>query len=200
MTKPDKITLPPEPPAAEPPRQNGWLTYVMEIAKNLVIAMLLYLLIDHFVLDRVRVENISMYPTLKEGEVLFVNKLAYKLGSVERGDIVTFHYPLEPTLSFIKRAIGLPGDAVEIKDKQVWVNGIILTEPYIVTPSDYTGQWVVPADSVFVLGDNRVDSADSHVWGFVPFNDLVGKAMAVYWPLDRFRLLTHPNLMSAASP
>ncbi len=139
-----------------------------------------------------------MFPTLKEGEVLIVNKLAYKLGSVERGDILTFHYPLEPSLDYIKRAIGLPGDIIEIKDKQVWVNGIALNEPYIVKPADYTGNWVVPAESLFVLGDNRVDSADSHVWGFVPFNDLVGKVLAVYWPPNRIRLITHSNLMLAA--
>lgn len=198
MTNPDHLTLPPE-PAETPPLKDNWRSYILEIAKNLVFALLLYFLADS-VIDRVVVNNISMYPTLKPGDMLMVNKLAYKLGHVERGDILTFHYPLEPTLNFIKRAIGLPGDTVEIKDKQVWVNGTALTEPYIVTPSDYIGRWVVPADSVFVLGDNRVDSADSHVWGFVPFNDLVGKVLTIYWPLDRFRIITHPNLMAAANP
>ena len=197
MTSPNNLSLPPEPVETQP-QKNGWWVYVLDIAKQLVVALVLVLLING-VIDRVRVENISMFPTLKEGERIFVNKLAYKLGSVERGDILTFHYPLEPTLNYIKRAIGLPGDTVEIKDKQVWVNGIILNEPYIVTPSDYTGKWVIPAESVFVLGDNRIDSADSHIWGFVPFKDLVGKALAVYWPLDRIRILTHPNLTLAAS-
>ena len=198
MTSTNNPSLPPE-PAETPPQRNRWLFDVLDIVKQLAFALLLYFLVDKFMLDRVVVNNISMYPTLKEGEALFVNKLAYKLGSVDRGDIITFHYPLDPSLNFIKRAIGLPGDLVEIKDKQVWVNGIVLNEPYIMTPSNYTGEWVVPAESVFVLGDNRVDSADSHIWGFVPFNDLVGKAMMVYWPLDRFRILTHPNLMLAPS-
>ena len=198
MTSSNNLSLPPESDET-PPQKNRWMYDVLDIAKQLAIALLLYFLIDKFMLDRVVVNNISMYPTLKEGEALFVNKLAYKLGSVDRGDIITFHYPLDPSLNFIKRAIGLPGDLVEIKDKQVWVNGIVLNEPYIITPSNYTGEWVVPAESVFVLGDNRVDSADSHIWGFVPFNDLVGKAMVVYWPLDRFRFLTHPNLMLAPS-
>ncbi len=197
MTNPNNLSLPPE-PAETPPQNNSWLYTILDIAKYLIIALVLYFLVDS-VIDRVRVENVSMYPTLKEGELLIVNKLAFKLGNIERGDILTFHYPLEPKLNFIKRAIGLPGDSVEIKDKQVWVNGIVLNEPYIMTPSDYIGKWIVPAESVFVLGDNRIDSADSHIWGFVPFNDLVGKAMAVYWPLDRFRLLTHPNLMLAAN-
>ena len=198
MTSTNNPSLPPE-PAETPPQRNSWLVDVLDIVKLLAFALLLYFLVDKFMLDRVVVNNISMYPTLKEGEALFVNKLAYKLGSVDRGDIITFHYPLDPSLNFIKRAIGLPGDLVEIKDKQVWVNGIVLNEPYIITPSNYTGEWVVPAESVFVLGDNRVDSADSHIWGFVPFNDLVGKAMMVYWPLVRFRVLTHPNLMLAPS-
>ena len=197
MTSPNNLSIPPE-PAETPLQKHGWLYTILDIAKQLVVALVLVFLINS-VIDRVRVENISMFPTLKEGERIFVNKLAYKLGSVERGDILTFHYPLEPTLNYIKRAIGLPGDTVEIKDKQVWVNGIILNEPYIVTPSDYTGKWVIPAESVFVLGDNRIDSADSHIWGFVPFKDLVGKALAVYWPLDRIRILTHPNLTLAAS-
>ena len=197
MNNSNNISLPPEPAEILPPK-NSWLHTILDIAKMLVVALVLYFLIDS-VIDRVRVENISMVPTLKEGEILIVNKLAYQLGSVERGDILTFHYPLETKLNYIKRAIGLPGDTVEIKGKQVSVNGITLNEPYIVSPSDYEGEWIVPAESVFVLGDNRVDSADSHVWGFVPFKDLVGKALAVYWPLDRIRLLTHPNLMLAAS-
>jgi signal peptidase I len=195
MNNSNNLSLPPE-PAEIPPQKNSWLVVVMDIAKMLAVALVLYFLIDS-VIDRVRVENISMFPTLKEDEILIVNKLAYQLGSVQRGDILTFHYPLEPKLNYIKRAIGLPGDIVEIKDKQVRVNNIILNEPYIVAPSDYTGTWVVPAESVFVLGDNRIDSADSHVWGFVPFKDLVGKALAVYWPPDRIHLLTHPNLMLA---
>ena len=132
--------------------------------------------------------------------MLFVNKLAYRFGSVERGDVITFHYPLDPKFSFIKRAIGLPGDVVEIQDGQVRVNGTVLNEPYIVTPPDYNGSWVVPPDSLFVLGDNRVDSADSHIWGFVPYQNLIGKVLMVYWPPQQIRIVTHANLLSATSP
>ena len=179
--------------------KKSWLADFMEIGRQLVFAVLLFLLVDS-VIDRVRVLNISMFPTFKEGEMLFVNKLAYRFGEVERGDIVTFHYPLDPTLSFIKRAIGLPGDEVEIENAQVRVNGVLLNEPYVVTPSDYSGKWSVPPDSLFVLGDNRVDSADSHVWGFVPYSHLVGKVLMVYWPLDHTRVITHANLMPTPSP
>jgi signal peptidase I len=198
MDKQKDVSLPPEEVETQP-QKEGWQVVVLDFAKNLFIALILVFLVN-LVIDRVRVENISMFPTLKEGDMLVVNKLAYKLGKVERGDILTFHYPLDPKLSFIKRAIGLPGDTVEIVNKKVWVNGYSLNEPYIVTPSDYTGKWVVPADSVFVLGDNRVDSADSHVWGFVPSNDLVGKVLAVYWPPNRMRIVSHPVLMVSATP
>jgi signal peptidase I len=179
--------------------KKQWLADLLEIGRQLAFAILLFFLVDK-IIDRVRVENISMFPTFKEGEMLFVNKLAYRLGSVERGDIITFHYPLDPKLSFIKRAIGLPGDVVEVRDKQVLVNGVVLNEPYIVTLPDYSGKWAVPADALFVLGDNRVDSADSHVWGFVPYGNLVGKVLMVYWPLDHLHVVTHTNLMVPASP
>jgi signal peptidase I len=198
MDKQKDVSLPSEDVETQP-QKEGWQVVVLDFAKNLLIALVLVFLVN-LVIDRVRVENISMFPTLKEGDMLVVNKLAYKLGKVDRGDIITFHYPLDPKLSFIKRAIGLPGDMVEIVNKKVWVNGHALNEPYIVTPSDYTGKWVVPADSVFVLGDNRVDSADSHVWGFVPSNDLVGKVLAVYWPPNRMRIVSHPDLMASATP
>jgi signal peptidase I len=192
-----------EPPVLQPenaaPARKQWLEDALEIGKQLLIALLLFFLADS-IIDRARVENVSMFPTFKEGEMLFVNKLAYRFGSVERGDIITFHYPLEPELSFIKRAIGLPGDVVEIREGRVLVNGLALIEPYIVTPSDYIGKWTVPPDSLFVLGDNRVDSADSHVWGYVPYSNLVGKVLMVYWPLDHIRLVTHSSLLPAPAP
>ena len=182
-----------------PPEKTQWRAEVIEICRQLIVAVVLFFLVDS-VIDRVKIENISMYPTFKEGEMLFVNKLAYRFGSVERGDVITFHYPLDPKFSFIKRAIGLPGDVVEIQDGQVRVNGTVLNEPYIVTPPDYNGSWVVPPDSLFVLGDNRVDSADSHIWGFVPYQNLIGKVLMVYWPPQQIRIVTHANLLSATSP
>lgn len=198
MKKPESESVPLQ-TESETPAKKRWLEDVLEIGKQLVFAILLFFLVDS-IIDRVRVENISMIPTFQEGEMLFVNKLAYRFGSVERGDIVTFHYPLDPKLSFIKRAIGLPGDVVEIGNGQVRVNGVVLNEPYIVTPVDYSGKWTVPVNSLFVLGDNRPDSADSHVWGFVPYSDLVGKVLMVYWPLNAIHIVTHADLMSPTSP
>lgn len=162
------------------------------------MAVALYFLIDS-VVARVRVENISMEPTLQPGEFLLVNKLAYRLGNFQYGDIIVFHYPPNPSEDYIKRVIGLPGDEVTVKDNQVKVNGYPLTEPYISAPPHYDGTWKVPEDSIFVLGDNRNQSSDSHSWGFVPTNYVVGKALVIYWPFSELKVLTQPNIVNAAA-
>lgn len=162
----------------------------------LVMALILYFIIDSAV-GRVRVQKISMEPTLMPGEILLVNKLEYKLGEMERGDIVTFHYPLDPSLDYVKRIIGLPGDKVIVQNGVATVNGMDLFEPYISAAPEYEGAWDVPADSLFVLGDNRNPSADSHVWGFVPLENVIGKAFAVYWPVTKLRGLPTPDIFPA---
>ncbi len=180
---------------AKPSRLKAFTRALLEILQMLAMALVLYFIIDSGV-GRVRVQKISMEPTLAQGEILLVNKLAYRFGEVEHGQIITFHYPLEPELDYVKRVIGLPGDVVEIKERQVRVNGKLLFEPYISAPPEYEGVWEVPAGEFFVLGDNRNPSADSHVWGFVPDENLIGKAFAVYWPLNRMRTLTTPDIFS----
>ncbi len=174
------------------------ITFLLELIQTLVLAVVLYVMIDT-VIARVRVENISMRPTLEPGEFLLVNKLAYKLGSTSRGDIVVFHYPLNPDEDYIKRLIGLPGDVVNIQNGIVKVNQNSLDEPYISAPPGYNGEWEVPAGSVFVLGDNRNQSSDSHAWGFVPLEKIVGKALVIYWPIKNAQVLSHPNIVNAAS-
>lgn len=179
----------------KPSRFKGFLSFLFEIVQMLVMAFVLYFMIDA-VLGRVRVQKISMEPTLVQGEILMVNKLAYKLGDVHYGDIVTFHYPEDPELDYVKRAIGLPGDTVEVKDGVVRVNGLELYEPYISAAAEYEGTWNVPEDNYFVLGDNRNPSADSHVWGFVPEENLIGKAFLVYWPVDKIRIIRTPDIFA----
>jgi len=171
-------------------------TYLFEILQTLILAAVMYVMIDA-VIARVRVENISMLPTLHPGEFLLVNKLAYKISPMSRGDIVIFHH--DEKEDYIKRLIGLPGDTIEVGDGKVSVNQQVLTEPYIAAPPSYNGVWQVPAGSVFVLGDNRNSSSDSHSWGFVSLEKLIGKALVVYWPLQNAQFLTHPNIVSAAS-
>ncbi len=168
---------------------------VRETIEMFVMALILYILIDA-VVARVVVQKISMIPTLDPGEVLLVNKLKYKFSEIERGDIITFHYPLDPQLDYVKRAIGLPGDEVVVEDGQVIVNGQALYEPYISAAPDYEGVWEVPDDALFVLGDNRNPSADSHVWGYVPVENVIGKAFAVYWPLNKIRGLSSPDVFT----
>jgi signal peptidase I len=168
-----------------------------EIIQTLLLAVVLYFLID-FVVARVRVENVSMKPTLVPGEFLLVNKLAYKFSDMSRGDIVVFHYPPQPSEDYIKRLVGLPGDDVRINNGKVFVNKLPLTEPYIMAAPAYDGEWQVPAGSIFVLGDNRNSSSDSHVWGFVPVENIMGKAIVIYWPIQNAHVLTHPNIVNAA--
>ena len=145
-----------------------------------------------------RVENISMEPTLQPGYLLIVNKLAYKLGEPKHGDIVVFHYMGDKNEDYIKRVIGLPGDEVNIENGTVYVNGIALSEPYIAAFPAYSGTWVVPEGSLFVLGDNRNNSSDSHQWGFVDLDDVVGKAVFIYYPFDVIGSLVIPDLVQAA--
>lgn len=181
---------------SEKPRQPLWVTIAWEILQTLVMAAVLYFLIDTFI-GRVRVENVSMQPTLYADEFLLVNKFAYRWGNVDHGDVVVFHYPLDPTQDYIKRVIGLPGDMVEVKNGTVYVNEIPLKEAYILAPPGYTGTWSVPEGQYFVLGDNRNSSHDSHVFGFIPHDSLVGRALVVYWPLNQFKILSHPNIVQA---
>lgn len=167
-------------------KRPAWLTFLWEVLQTLIMAIVLYFLIDT-VVGRVRVENISMQPTLHEGEFILVNKLAYRLGDFQRGDIVVFHHG--PTEDYIKRVIGLPGEKIEVREGDVFVNGEELQEPYIAAPPQYEGEWVVPDDQIYVLGDNRNQSSDSHHWGYVPAINVVGKAMVVYWPLQDLQIL-----------
>ncbi len=195
---PDPSSIPPAPVADKPRSTPAIISILWEIAQTLLLAALLYFAIDSFI-GRVRVQNVSMQPTLHADELIMVNKLAYRLGEVQRGDVIVFHYPLNPQEDFIKRVIGLPGDTVTIQNRAVLVNGVQLTEEYIAEPPTYSGEWVVPDDKLFVLGDNRNQSSDSHRWGFVPMEEVIGRALIVYWPLSELRILSHPNLVQASS-
>ena len=184
------------------PQQNvsrqrpAWVGFLWEILQTLIMAVILYFLIDT-VVGRVRVENISMQPTLHEGEFILVNKLAYRLGDFQRGDIIVFHH--DPTEDYIKRVIGLSGDTVDVRDGNVYINGQMIKEPYIAAPPHYTGSWKVPPGQIFVLGDNRNQSSDSHQWGYVPESTVVGRALVVYWPLQNLTVLNQVPTVAAAN-
>jgi len=183
--------------APESAPKNSFRELLTEAVKTILLALVLYFVISA-VTDRVRVENISMQPTLYEGELLVVSKLAYQFGEPHRGDIIVFHHTTEPPEDYIKRVIGLPGDTVTIRQGQVAINGQVITEPYVAAEPAYDGSWQVPAGNLFVLGDNRNRSSDSHVWGFVPQNTVVGRAVVIYWPITSLRILSHDDLVQAA--
>lgn len=180
-------------------KRPAWVGFAWELLQTILMAVILYFLIDTMV-GRVRVENISMKPTLHEGQFILVNKLAYRIGEFQRGDVVVFHYPRNPQEDYIKRLIGLPGDRVTVQGGQVFVNEQLLEEPYISGPPAYSNTWIVPEAQLFVLGDNRNQSSDSHSWGFVPVENVVGKALVIYWPLGELRLLNQAPIVHAANP
>ena len=183
-------------PVQKPKSRPGWVTFLLETVQTIILAVVLYFLIDS-VVARVRVENISMEPTLMPGQFILVNKLAVKLNDIQRGDVIVFHFPQNPKEDYIKRVIGLPGDSIVVRGNKVVVNNQVIAEPYISAEPAYNGTWVVPEGNLFVLGDNRNQSSDSHSWGYVPINLVVGKALIIYWPLDQFKTLSQPITVSA---
>jgi signal peptidase I len=163
--------------------------FVFELVQMVVVVFLLYKGVDAMI-GRVQVESISMQDTVQPGQLLMVFKWAYRNpDNFQRGDIVVFHAPNEPGQDYIKRLIGLPGDEVRVEQGLVFVNGVLLSEPYARQKPLYEGQWYVPQDSLFVLGDNRNLSADSHEWGYLPIENVFGRAFLVYWPPNAVHLI-----------
>ena len=155
--------------------------------RDLVLSVLLAFTIISFLYQPVQVEGTSMMPLLKNHERIVVGKIVYPVESIHRGDIIVFHYPLDPAESFIKRVIGLPGDWVRISDGRVYVNGRRLREPYILPA--YLGEQTCPPVHVapnhyYVLGDHRDFSNDSRNWGTLDREYIYGKAVFAYWPLS----------------
>jgi signal peptidase I len=157
--------------------------------RDLLIAIGLALVIIVFLYQPVKVEGTSMAPLLSDQERIFINKFVYRFEAIHRGDVVVFWYPLDRSKSFIKRVIALPGETVTIRQGVVTVNGVVVPEPYVPPQyedvSDY-GPTRVPADSYFVMGDHRVSSNDSRVFGPVPSQFIYGRAVFAYWPVDHF--------------
>ncbi len=169
--------------------QPTTLRMAADILETILLAVLVFLAVNG-VSARIRVDGTSMEPNLHTGEFVVVNKFAYKLGQAHLGDVIVFHFPGDPSQEYIKRVIGLPGDIVQVSNGLVFVNGVPLQEPYIMDAPDYQGTWIVPLDNLFVLGDNRNNSSDSHSWGTVPMSYVIGKAMFIYWPPDEWGALT----------
>jgi len=178
-------------------KRSSFLSLLVDVLETLVLSVVLFVSIN-LISARIRVDGASMEPTLVSGEYVIVSRLSYRFGSPQRGDIIVFHFPRDPKEEYIKRLIGLPGDVVEVKNGSVYVNGQQLDETYLKVETKYAGTWNVPADQLFVLGDNRNNSSDSHDWGTVPMDYVVGKAILVYWPPPSWGLIDHVPLANAA--
>jgi signal peptidase I len=167
------------------PKTKGVLR---ETVETLGLSLVLAFGMRTFVAEARYIPSGSMLPTLEINDRLIIEKLSYDFGTPQRGDIVVFHPPdqLGTKDAYIKRLMGLPGDVVEVKNGQLYINGEPQVEPYIAAKPDYRyGPVTVPADAYLVFGDNRNESFDSHYWGFVPHDHLIGRAVFRFWPLDR---------------
>src|SRR5579862_437569 len=161
--------------------------------RDLAVALGLALVIIVFLYQPVKVEGTSMAPLLSDQERIFINKFVYRFEDIHRGDVVVFWYPLDRSKSFIKRVIGLPGETVDIRRGLLYVNGQLIPEPYV--PPQYSditdfGPVKVPKDSYFVMGDHRISSNDSRVFGPVASQFIYGRAVFAYWPVDHFGSLS----------
>ncbi|MBP3230859.1 signal peptidase I [Anaerovibrio sp.] len=159
---------------------------------SIVAAVALAMFIRTFIVELYLVDGPSMMPTLEHQQRLVVNKFIYQVRPPERGEILIFQYPRDKSRDFIKRVIAIPGDTIEIKDHNVYVNGELQNEDYILSKcrGDYP-KTTIPEKHVFVMGDNRNNSEDSRYpdVGFVPYELLKGKAMLVFWPLSESKTL-----------
>ena len=177
-----------------------------EYSEILIVAIVLALIIRAFLVQAYKIPSGSMLETLQIGDYLLVTRFNYDIkvpftdisiintGDPERGDIIVFRYPVDTSQNYIKRVVGLPGDTIEIREKQLFRNGKAVVEPYSqftrpwsrITGIDNYNQIIVPENKLFVMGDNRDESADSRAWGFVPRENIHGKAWIIYWSWEGF--------------
>jgi signal peptidase I len=182
----DEIPVTEQAPALDPSLTRSALGWMRDLVFSLILAAVVVV----FLYQPVKVEGTSMMPALADQERIFINKFVYRFGggAIARGDTVVFYFPRDPSRSYIKRVIALPGDTVRIDAGQVAVNDRLLPEPYV--PGEYRDDGTyeprkVPPGEYFVLGDHRSASSDSRTWGFVPRENIYGKAVFVYWPLNK---------------
>lgn len=180
----------------EPSATTGLWTEIKSITRDIIFAALMAILIVVFVVQPVKVEGTSMQPRLENDERIFVNKFKYNFEPIQRGDIVVFWFPDEPSKSFIKRVIGLPGETIGMDPLgHITINGLAIDESYLAPERNQAArerwrtvrdEWrVIKQHYYFVMGDNRDASNDSRSWGLVPEKYIYGKAMFRYWPLQR---------------
>ena len=198
-------------------RKRAWpfgLDMAAEVLEVIALALLMFMAV-RFVAQNFIVDGSSMDPTFVDGDLLIVNKLAYQsfnlswlpgtdnaawrpFGEPEPGDVVVFRFPQNQNRDFIKRVIAVPGQSVEVREGVVHIDGVAMAEPYIATNAggyDF-GPEFVPEGYLFVLGDNRENSYDSHSWGLLERDLLIGRAELRYWPFERFDRVSHEDLVA----
>lgn len=167
-----------------------WREILREGVETLLLAAVIFLLVN-FLTMRCEVDGPSMQPTLETGQRLIVYRLAYVFGGPQRGDVVVFRSPNNPSDNLVKRIIGLPGETVSVRDGRIYIDDILLEEPDFIPESQYGGTWEIPEGHYFALGDNRNASNDSHSWGAVSAEDIIGRAWASYWPPEKWSAVQH---------
>ena len=173
-------------------KETSTVAEIKDWIVSIVVAVALAMFIRTFIVELYVVDGPSMRPTLESEERLVVNKFIYRFRVPEKGEVLVFQYPRDPSRDFIKRVIATPGDTIEIREGRVLVNDQLLTEDYILekTRSEYPKS-TVPEGRIFVMGDNRNNSEDSRFAdvGFVPYDLIKGKAMLVFWPISQYKTL-----------
>ncbi len=170
-------------------RRSG-LRLLREVVETVLLTLAIFLVINTLT-GRFRVEGPSMEPTLHEGQYLIINKIVYRLHPPRRGDIIVFHHPSDPRRDLIKRVIGLPGETVELRQGQVYIDSILLQEPYVTRSGHRSVRQELGSGDFFVLGDNRPNSDDSRTWGVLKRDQIVGKAWVSYWPPGDWGMVSH---------
>lgn len=191
-------------PRSAASRVLSWRSsFVGELVEVALIALVLFLT-ARIAIQNFKVNGFSMLPSLQNNELILVDKISYDFTSPHRGDVIVFRPPIKPSRDFIKRIIAVPGDTVTVQNHGVYVDGQRLHESYIRQAPTYnmstipgTNSDVVPKNDYFVLGDNRNDSDDSHLWGLVPRKNIIGRALIAYWPVSHFGFMGDPSVVAA---
>jgi signal peptidase I len=196
----------------EPRRRGRVAGWLIEIAQTVALTLVLFFGIQSFVAQPFQVEQYSMERTFEQGDYVLIDKLSPRWDAYSRGDVVVFAPPPASTTQpepYIKRVIGEPGDRVEVRGGQVFVNGVALDEPYLYVGEDGSPEptlpgdgdaWTVGPDELFVMGDHRMESADSRVFGPIPISSVIGRAALRYWPLASLSLVTAPVYAGIPAP
>ena len=191
------VTPPIEPPPPESGDAINWRDELRELLETALLSLVIFLVVNALT-GRYEVQSVSMEPTLHADQFVLVSKVSYRLHAPQRGDIIVFDPPQHRSeIPYVKRIIGLPGEHVAVHSGRVWINGIAINEPYISGPPTYQDERTLGADEYFVLGDNRNNSSDSHVWGPLPKENIIGKVVLRYWPPEKwavFSRYTYPEL------